>query len=113
MRLRFPLRILAFEMMLHYAPRVLLGPYGSRRRILQPRSSLQAGVRGAVFIDRCVLYAALEAARSRFDPRGIETRSWVDDINQRAEGPFRVRRHALVAADTFFGRLLRADGHLL
>ena len=58
---------------------------------------------------RCVLYGALEAACNRWDPRGIETKSWVDDVNQRKEGDFKMVRHTLVAARVCLGRLLEAE----
>ena len=35
---------------------------------------------------RCYLYSILEDAHARFFPRGVSTRSWVDDIVQRTTG---------------------------
>ena len=53
-------------------------------------------------MSRCVLYETLRQAFNVFDSHGIMLESWVEDVNQRAEG-----------SDTFVTRALLAAGHCL
>ena len=82
----FPPQVLLLESLLHLAPRVLRDRDKSCSLPIHPERSIVAGVRGAVDMARCYLYSILEDAHARFFPRGVSTRSWVDDIVQRTTG---------------------------
>ena len=84
----------------HMAPR-LLRVRGAYALPISPHRSAVAGCRGAQQFARILLKKVLYHVHSRFSPLVI-SKAWIDDVNQRAEGPRKVVVRALTDAGASF-----------
>eukprot|EP00959_Pyramimonas_sp_CCMP1952_P404434 8475502-Pyramimonas_sp.AAC.1 len=80
----YPCIVLALSIQLHLAPRYLRS-LRSFSPAIEALWGLLAGCRSAQHLAACMLFDLMFDLNSRFQP-GLEARTWVDDVNSRAEG---------------------------
>ena len=98
----YPAFLLVLEMLAHLSPRVLRSGKCFSRPV-QAQRSIVAGVRGANDFGRLVLYDLMESLHNKWSPTVI-SKSFVDDVNQRAQSTLIRAKAALMAAGLAFSR---------
>ena len=94
-------------MLIHLSPRILRGHHQCVSMPIRPQRSIVAGIRGSNDLARCVLHSILDVVHRKFFPR-VVTRSWVDDVVQRASGSASHVLHHLSRAGALFAQGARA-----
>ena len=109
--LNFPPIVLVMELKSHLAPRVLQENNGYSKPIL-PTSSIIPGIKGANDFARCTLFALMDHVHRSYFPR-VTSKSWVDDVNQRAQGTKQFVLKHLVSAGICFAEGIQSMGLIL
>ena len=109
MALDFPATSVGLSLVLYVAPRCIK-TRGAVSRPVEPTASILTGDGDANNFARAVLFDALERLHNDYFPRGVASAQWVDDINQRAEGPVHVIAAALSEAAGDFCKSAQALG---
>ncbi len=117
-----PARALGAALDLGYPPQLLgvcavawTGPRllrsgGEYSVAVQPQRSILAGDGSSGNVAKCLLFGLLQGLHAGFMPRGVASRTWVDDVVQRAEGTAAGVAVALAEAGSAFASGVRELG---